>query len=189
MATNSGKSGDDILIGGTEDDKLIGGAGGDFLFGGGGDDFLVGGSGDDVLDGGGGNDILKGGSGDDAATYAVAENSGATDVYEGGSGEDTLRLDMTLAEFFDVDFQAEMAAYLQFLADHSDPATGKADDAVFHFTSFDLSASGWENLRVFVDGVEIDPANPRYSRFIRAWKSTPLPLTRILGPRVMRRIP
>ena len=39
---------------------------------------------------------------------------------------------------------------LQFLDDHTNPVTGKADNEAFLFTSFGLSASGLEILRIFV---------------------------------------
>ena len=35
----------------------------------------------------------------------------------------------------------------------------------------------------------VSPANPKYQALIEVWKRMPLPLTRILGPRIIRRIP
>jgi len=35
----------------------------------------------------------------------------------------------------------------------------------------------------------VSPANPRYQRLIRAWQKLPLPLTRLIGPRIIRSIP
>jgi FemAB-related protein (PEP-CTERM system-associated) len=35
----------------------------------------------------------------------------------------------------------------------------------------------------------VSPANPKYQALIEIWKRLPLPLTRILGPRIIRRIP
>ena len=35
----------------------------------------------------------------------------------------------------------------------------------------------------------VSPANPRYGALIEAWKRLPLPLTRLLGPMIVRRVP
>lgn len=35
----------------------------------------------------------------------------------------------------------------------------------------------------------VSPANPRYQMLIRAWQKLPLPLTRLIGPRIIRSIP
>ena len=35
----------------------------------------------------------------------------------------------------------------------------------------------------------VSPANPRYQMLIRAWQRLPLPLTRLIGPRIIRSIP
>lgn len=35
----------------------------------------------------------------------------------------------------------------------------------------------------------VSPANPKYQMLIRAWRRLPLPLTRLLGPRIIRNIP
>lgn len=35
----------------------------------------------------------------------------------------------------------------------------------------------------------VSPANPRYQMLIRAWRKLPLPLTRLIGPRIIRSIP
>ena len=35
----------------------------------------------------------------------------------------------------------------------------------------------------------VSPANPKYQALIELWKRMPLPLTRLLGPRIIRRIP
>ena len=174
-----GKGGDDLLDGGLGDDLLIGGKGDDTLLGGAGNDILYGdgkgkgsgsgsgsgsasgsgsGSGDlsfdDYLDGGAGNDSVFGQQGNDTGNYVAAENLGATDVYDGGSGIDTLRLDLTSAEFLNPVLQEDLLEYQSYLAVHVDTITGEADGAVFQFDAFDLAASAWESLLVFVDGVE-----------------------------------
>jgi FemAB-related protein (PEP-CTERM system-associated) len=35
----------------------------------------------------------------------------------------------------------------------------------------------------------VSPANPKYQALIRVWQKLPLPLTQVLGPRIIRRIP
>lgn len=154
-----GGGGNDNLFGEVGNDRLKGGLGNDRLFGGTGDDKLSGGRGRDKLVGGAGDDKVKGGRGDDKALYDVADNIGATDLYKGGGGIDTLTLTMSNANWFAPAVQADIADYLQFLADHTDPITGQADGAAFQFTAFDLTARQFEQLRVFVDGVELDPAD------------------------------
>jgi len=178
--TIDGLAGNDTLIGGDGADTIYGGAGDDILYGDGtGDASGSGkasgsgrgsdsgsGSGDasgdddgfaDYLDGGAGNDIVYGGGGDDQAVYTAAENIGAHDIYNGGDGVDTLTLNLTRAEWMSAAVQTDIAAYLDFQAAHTDPVTGEADGAVFESTAFDLDASEFENLRVFVDGVELTP--------------------------------
>jgi VCBS repeat-containing protein len=113
----------------------------------------------DYLDGGAGNDIVLGMQGDDEARYGVTENAGASDKYAGGRGIDTLTLDMTHDEWFRADIQQDIADYLAFLAANTDPVTGEANSNEFQFQAFDLIAREFENLRVFVDGVEIDPTD------------------------------
>ena len=153
----NGNSGDDVLVGGAGIDKLNGNSGDDILVGGGGDDRIKGGSGNDTLDGGGGNDNVKAGSGDDLAIYVPSENAGATDAYDGGSGIDTLLLELTRDEWFQLDIQTDIQNFLAFVAAHTDPETGEADGEKFHFSAFDLTVRKFENLRVTVDGVELDP--------------------------------
>ncbi|MCA6122785.1 hypothetical protein J6500_12885, partial [Bradyrhizobium sp. WSM 1704] len=65
MATTTGTSGADNLVGGSGDDILSGGAGADRLNGG---------SGNDTLDGGSGFDTVLGGSGSDILIYKAYEN-------------------------------------------------------------------------------------------------------------------
>lgn len=177
-----GGAGNDYVVGGAGEDTVLGGAGDDILYGDtapkshGSGSHSMGGSGsghggsgsghsndnqgfNDYLDGGAGNDIVYGGGGNDQAVYVAAENSGAHDQYLGGAGIDTLTLELTREEWFSAPVQTDIANYLQFLADHTDPITGEADSAVFEFTAFDLDASQFENLQVLVDGVEIDPAD------------------------------
>lgn len=173
-----GGAGNDILAGGAGNDSLEGGAGNDRLLGdgslgsgggsgGGSGSGSGGGSGggshgaaqtfNDYLNGGAGNDVVYGERGNDQAIYTASENLGARDVYDGGSGIDTLTLELTRAEWLNPQVQLDIAAYLQFLRGHTSPVTGQADGAAFQFNAFNLQASRFENLRVFVDGQELDP--------------------------------
>lgn len=115
--------------------------------------------GSDYLDGGAGNDLLYAWSGDDTGHYQAAENAGATDSYDGGDGIDTLELELTLEEWMDPEFQGDLENYLQFLEDHTDASTGEADDQAFTFNAFGLTASAWENIKITVDGNEVDPTD------------------------------
>ncbi|MBO6726528.1 MAG: VCBS domain-containing protein, partial [Rhizobiaceae bacterium] len=170
--TLRGGSGNDVLLGGAGADTLRGGTGNDLLFGGQGDDILRGGVGHDFLSGGTGNDILRGGAdsdvvdggrGDDSLIYAVADNLGASDTYSGGKGNDTLVLKLTSAEWFDPQVQADIASFLDFLEPDCERHGGRRHHSghggealgQFHFTTFDLTVSQIENLRVFVDGTEV----------------------------------
>ena len=152
-----GNSGTDTLDGGPGDDKMNGNSGDDIMDGGAGNDRLHGNGGDDVLDGGSGNDNLKAGGGDDLAIYVAAENAGAKDIYAGGSGSDSLLLELTGDEWLRDDVQTDIKNYLTFLVAHTDPETGEADGEAFQFSAFDLTVREFENLRVTVDGVELDP--------------------------------
>jgi len=113
-------------------------------------DVITTGDGNDIIRSSAGDDLAILGGGNDEAVYAMAENTGATDVYQGGSGIDTLRLVFTYAEWSDPLVQADVVNYLAFQAAHTDPITGEADSAVYQFTTFDLSASEFEELAVTV---------------------------------------
>lgn len=165
-----GSKGEDILLGGSGDDdlfgdKIIGGSGGmdgAALWNGSGGSGAGSGSGgtdgnNDYLDGGTGNDFVFGFGGDDLAAYGVGENSGAIDHYAGGAGVDALLLRMTRAEWFLMPVQNDIAAYLSFVALHTDPVSGEADGQQFDFSAFGLIAREFEDLRVVVDGVELSP--------------------------------
>lgn len=65
-------------------------------------------------------------------------------------------MELTLAEWLDPQFQLDLAAYLQFLTDHTG-LNGEADDEAFQFIAFDLAASGFERLETTVDGVSTNP--------------------------------
>ena len=157
-----GGPGDDLIDAKDGSDWLWGNAGGDELNGGGGNDTVFGGTGDDIIDGGAGSDRVAADSGDDTVIYNVSENQGSFDVADGGRGEDTLLLEMTGDEWLSQQVQADIAAYLDFLDEGACPpgfAFGRGPEKTFAFSSFGLKASGFENLRIIVDGVEQDPAD------------------------------
>jgi hypothetical protein len=145
----NGGSGNDWLDGGQGNDTLDGGNGEDTLYGGEGNDMLSGGNGNDIMNGGAGNDHLLGGNGKDIAIYVASENIGSTDIYEGGNGNDTLRLELTGAEWAQSDIRSSITDY--------QGALDGGDYSPFHFAGFDLTARGFENLELFVDGVLVDP--------------------------------
>lgn len=165
----SGGDGNDTLIGHHDSDTVHGGDGDDVVFG------DVGGNGpgssywnssdgpgdgdssDDLVDGGAGNDYVFGGGGNDEAIYDLTENAGAMDYYAGGSGIDTLTLTMTLSDWFRIEVQNDIAAFLSFVATNTDPLTGEANGQGFDFAAFGLTAREFEDMRVFVDGVELSP--------------------------------
>tara|TARA_R110001592_G_scaffold144538_2_gene367769 strand:- start:3652 stop:6993 length:3342 start_codon:yes stop_codon:yes gene_type:complete len=151
-------SGDDMVDGGSGDDHLHGGSGDDIINGGSGRDFIDGDKGDDILSGGSGSDHVKGGKGDDTAVYVMGDNAGSRDTYEGGKGVDTLRLDLTQAEWMRADVQQDVRDYLDFIDDHTG-RRGEADGKWFTFSAFGLKAKEFENLKIVVDGVEIDPTD------------------------------
>lgn len=155
---------DDTIIGTISDETLNGGAGNDTIDGGGGGDHLIGGSGSDELTGGAGDDIVSGGSGNDTLIYYVEQNTGNSDVYDGGSGFDTIELNMTKASWLDPAFQADLAAYLAFIAGEELP-NGQVSNAEFQFTAFDLNVSKVEYVRIVVDGVELDPTDEAVTAF------------------------
>ena len=144
----SGGNGQDMLYGGAGSDLLIGGNGNDSVYGSSGNDALIGGNGDDLLDGGAGNDLLFGESGNDTAVYAMSENAGQCDFYDGGKGADTLRLVLTRAEAGSAAVQADIQAYLSFLAHNA--GGGSTDVPIFQFTAFDLTVKNFEWLDVVV---------------------------------------
>ncbi|WP_372885296.1 beta strand repeat-containing protein, partial [Shimia sp.] len=114
---------------------------------------------DDYLDGGAGNDFIFAGGGDDEVHHNALENSGASDKYAGGDGIDRLTLELTSEEWFSPEVQTDIANYLQFLADNTDPVTGEANSNTFEFTAFDLDVREFEELGIIVDGVVLDPAD------------------------------
>lgn len=158
-----GDKGNDILSGGLGDDDLKGGDDDDQIIGGDGEDKIKGDKGNDTLAGGSGNDDVDGGSGNDLAIYNVSDNIGNRDKYNGGSDTDTLLLELTREEWMRDDIQQDIADYLLFLTGGSNGNSKgkhkKADSKKFDFKSFDLEAQHFENFRVTVDGVELDPKN------------------------------
>ena len=154
----SGSSGNDDLYGGSGNDKLLGGSGSDWLFGGTGNDLLFGGSGNDTLDGGQGGDYLYGQSGNDSFNFTTTEETGDFNFYHGGSGVDTLVLNLTAEEFASQAFADDIAGFLQHLDDNTN-SNGLVWGPSFRFEEINLQVYAIENLQIFVDGVEVDPAD------------------------------
>ena len=151
-----GSWGNDILNGGDGHDKLYGGHGDDVLNGGAGNDRLYGGRGDDILDGGAGCDYLNAGRGDDTLSFDSAENAGVYNYYKGSRGVDTLVLHLTQAEFDDANVAADLLSFLQHVADHIN-GNGEVWGPHYYFGTLNLRVHSIEDLRVFVNGVEVDP--------------------------------
>ena len=151
----NGDNGDNPIEGAESGGKVDGKAGNDTAAGGSGDDWVKGGSGNDVLDGGAGNDRVDGGSGDDRLIYRLADNAATSDAYDGGAHEDVLVLVLTRDEWMRDDVQADIAAYLQFLA--AGPGKGAGTGQRFFFASLNLEVRKVESLEVTVDGVAQDP--------------------------------
>jgi VCBS repeat-containing protein len=146
------------LNGSEKRDFLFGKFGNDTIDGNGGNDFLSGGAGKDVLRGGAGNDKVFGGSGSDQIIYNMSDNIGSRDVYSGGSGfrsTDTLVLELTREQYLSQAVQKDIARFLTFVEVNTN-RWGEANGRAFKFTAFDLKASGFEKLRLVVDGVEVD---------------------------------
>jgi VCBS repeat-containing protein len=141
-------AGNDQIFAGDGNDWVFAGTGNDSAFGGAGNDFLYGEAGNDVLDGGLGSDIVDGGTGNDTLIFTDAERGGL-DRYIGGTGQDSLVLEFASARWANPAVQAEVRAYLAFLA-----AGGTGN---FTFTTMNLIVSSVEALVVKVDGVIIDP--------------------------------
>ena len=148
--------GNDILNGGDGHDKLYGGHGDDVLNGGAGNDRLYGGRGDDILDGGAGSDYLNAGRGDDILSFDSAENAGLFNYYKGSRGIDTLVLHLTQAEFDDANVAADLQGFLQHVTDHIH-GNGQVWGPNYTFGTLNLRVHSIEGLRVFVNGVEVDP--------------------------------
>ncbi|MGB4246949.1 MAG: Ig-like domain-containing protein, partial [Pseudohongiellaceae bacterium] len=153
----SGSNDEDLVTGTGSAEKVDAKAAADVAAGGAGDDWVKGGSGDDSIDGSAGSDQVDGGSGNDRLLYTVGENTGETDSYDGGSGANTLVLTMTKAEWMRDDVQADIAAYLLFLASTAPSANGQNSSAGFLFSSLGLTARRFTSLEVLVDGVPQDP--------------------------------
>jgi VCBS repeat-containing protein len=146
------------IINGTSGADGLNGLSGDNVINGlAGNDKLNGGAGLDTMDGGTGSDTLSGNSGNDTLIYTATENAGSTDVYDGGSGKDYLQLNLTLAQWNSGAVQTDIANYLNFIDLNTQWRTQEANNAEFHFTAFDLTASKIEFLRVVVDGVALTP--------------------------------
>ncbi|MGE0254525.1 MAG: hypothetical protein AB7N54_19020 [Alphaproteobacteria bacterium] len=142
-----GGAGNDTITGRGLDDSIDGGSGNDIIDGGAGNDTLVGGLGNDTLDGGAGNDSVSGGAGNDTGIFVVGEG---TDTYDGGTGNDTLRVELTAAQFADLDTYYDLAGLRDFITANADAGTDSGASATF--SELGITVSDWENLVIVVDG-------------------------------------
>ena len=150
-------AGDDLVITLSGDNDIKTKSGDDTVYAGTGDDRISGGRGDDLLAGGGGANLVDGGSGDDTVVYDVSAGGGP-DTLWGGKDYDTLVLEFTLAEWLDPAWQADVAGFLAHVAGASPAASGQALHKAYTFHD-GTTAGEFENLRIVVDGVELDPAD------------------------------
>ena len=111
----------------------------------------------DYLNGGVGDDQVFAEQGDDRVVHVAADNAGATDHYDGGLDFDTLELQLTGGELADAQVQADIAAFLDFLALNSDVTSDTNEGPVFAFTAFDLTARNFENLVITNTGGDQAP--------------------------------
>ncbi len=87
VATMTGTSGNDTLVGAPIDETFYGLEGNDVLNGDGGADQMFGGAGDDTIFADGGNDTLEGGTGND---HLEGSSGGDTYTYRRGDGDDVI---------------------------------------------------------------------------------------------------
>ena len=173
MATTTGTTGDDNLVGGSGDDILSGGDGSDSLNGGSGGDTLSGGTGSDSLDGGSGNDILDGGSGIDQLSggqgadtliFKAFENLSsfvnttfsAYDAYAGGNGAakqsiadvDTLQIWLNPAQLASTAIMLDIANAQAWVEAQKNANTGQAGNATFTFQTLNLQITQIESISI-----------------------------------------
>ena len=159
--------GDDTVQSGAGNDRIYGNGGNDSLDAGAGNDFVTGDAGNDSINGGAGNDSLFGGAGDDRIiagegadrVYADAGNdtvvhsrsAAGGDFFNGGAGFDTLAFDMTMAQWQDSAFQAELGTYMARL--------NAGRTGLFEFASQGLKVTSFEAVSVTVDGKPVGTAD------------------------------
>ncbi|KIL99445.1 Alkaline phosphatase [Paramagnetospirillum magnetotacticum MS-1] len=146
----------EVIDGGAGTDTLLAGSGNDYL------DFsnttirnvevIDTGAGNDVITGSAGADTILTGTGDDTVVAIGGQTTG--DVYDGGAGFDTLNVDLTPAQYTHA-VRLELMNFASFV---DDPANaGKS----FTFQSLGgLKATNFEDLRVTVDGNDVDLNHP-----------------------------
>jgi VCBS repeat-containing protein len=132
--------GNDFVTGDMGNDTLNGGAGNDSLFGGEGNDLIIAGEGADRVQADGGND-----------TVVHSRSAGGGDFFNGGAGFDTLAFDLTLAQWQEGAFQAELSTYLARL--------GAGKTGLYTFTTQGLQATNFEAVGITVDGQALTAAD------------------------------
>ncbi len=152
-------SADDTIQTGDEADFILAGGGNDIVDAGGGNDFINGGKGNDVLKGGAGADVVLAGKGNDTAVFVAADNHDNGpygDFYDGGHGSDVLRLDLTADEWAQADIYQDIIDYVAFLESETDSGRDIWSSR-FTFSSLNLTVTRFEDVVLYVDGVETDP--------------------------------
>jgi VCBS repeat-containing protein len=110
------------------------------------------GKGNDLVnDHGGGNDQVRGGAGDDTVAFYYTGNESGVNDYDGDKGSDTLQLHFTRGQWLELNsrIQVDLDAFLAHLA--------SANKKAFSFTSVGIEAGEFENVQLFVDGLELSP--------------------------------
>ncbi|WP_158303940.1 tandem-95 repeat protein [Paramagnetospirillum magneticum] len=146
----------EVIDGGAGTDTLLAGSGNDYLDFSGttirGVEVIDTGAGNDVITGSAGADTILTGTGDDTVVAIGGQTAG--DVYDGGAGTDTLNVDLTPAQYTTA-VRLELMSFASFV---DNPANaGKS----FTFQSLGgLKATNFEDLRVTVDGNDVDLNHP-----------------------------
>ena len=138
---------DEIMVG-HGSDTVIGSNGDDRILGEGGHDSIEGGAGNDTIDGGDGVDDLFGNAGDDLLI------AGRMDDVDGGLDTDTVRFTLTLDEYNDPEFQAELAAFQNFITLNQDPNSSAGP--TFGFDSININVTNVEKYEIEIEGVIIE---------------------------------
>lgn len=151
--------GDNTVFGGDGNDDIKAKEGKDVIEGGAGNDKIKADKGDDTIRGGAGKDDIDAGAGDDSVYFNISDNIGFSNKIDGGSGTDTLILEAGLAEWMQENLQSDVANYLDYLGKNSSGKSGKpkGKGKDFDFSATGLEAKAFENLRVIVDGKELNP--------------------------------
>lgn len=106
---------------------------------------------DRIEDRGGAEDKVSSGAGDDVIAFYYSGNEAGLNDYDGDKDSDTLELHFTRAQWMQLNplIQTDLDAFIAHLA----TATKKA----YAFAAIGVEASEFEQIRLFVDDVELSP--------------------------------